>query len=195
MPDGAPPEPRYYAHRASDPDIICPEDNDMIPYPLHPAVVHFPIVLTVFLPVIAAAVLWKIHDGGRVRAWGYVALTAALLVGSGMVSRKTGEDQEEKVEAVVPESALHDHEEAAEAFLLVAWIVLGVTLVGFAPGLAGKSARLAAFAGAVALVWFGWRVGDLGGKLVYQHGAGSAYTADAAGTSAPAVPHDDDDGS
>lgn len=165
----------------------------MIPYPLHPAVVHFPIVLAVLLPVIAAFVLWKIHDGGRVRAWRYVALTAALVVASGMVAKKTGENEEDTVEAVVPESALHDHEEAAEAFVLVAWIVFGTTLVGFAPGLAGKGGRLAAFAGTLALVWFGWRVGDLGGKLVYQHGAGSAYTAGAVGAaSAPDSVADDD---
>lgn len=167
----------------------------MIPYPLHPAVVHFPIVLAVVLPALAALVLWKIHDGGRARSWGYVALTAALLVGSGMVAKETGEDQEDKVEAVVPESALHDHEEAADAFLLVAWIVLGTALVGFAPGRAGTAGRLVAFAGTLALAWAGWRVGDLGGKLVYQHGAASAYTADAAGMGAPRAPrHDDDDG-
>lgn len=165
----------------------------MIPYPLHPAVVHFPIVLAVFLPVIAAVILWKIHDGARQRSWGYVVLTAVLLVGSGLVAKETGEDQEDKVEQVVPEGAVHDHEEAAEAFLLAAWIVLGISLVGFAPGVAGKAGRLVAFAGTLAVLWFGWRVGDLGGKLVYQHGAASAYTADAAGGAQPPTPIEDDD--
>lgn len=164
----------------------------MIPYPLHPAVVHFPIVLAVFLPIIAAVILWRIHDGARSRSWGYVVLTAALLVGSGVVAKETGEDQEDKVEQVVPESAVHDHEEAADAFLLAAWVVLGIALVGFAPGVAGKAGRLAAFAGTLAVLWFSWRVGDLGGKLVYQHGAASAYTADSAGGAQPA-PADDDD--
>jgi len=165
----------------------------MIPYPLHPAVVHFPIVLAVFLPAIAAIVLWRIHDGARLRSWGYVVLTAVLLVGSGVVATETGEDQEEKVEQVVPEGAVHDHHEAAEAFLLTAWIVLGVSLVGFAPGLAGKAGRLVAFAGTLAVLWFSWRAGDLGGKLVYQHGAASAYTADAAGGAQPPAPDEDDD--
>jgi hypothetical protein len=50
-----------------------------------------------------------------------------------------------------------------------------------------------AFVGALALVWFGWRVGDLGGKLVYEHGAASAYTTDAAGAGAPAAVQDEDD--
>jgi hypothetical protein len=181
----------------------------MIPNPLHPAVVHFPIVLAVFLPLIAAVVLWRIHDGARVRSWAYVALTAALLVVSGLVAKKTGEDQEDRVEAVVPEAALHDHEEAAETFLLVGWVVLGTALVGFAPGMVGKGGRLIAVAGTLALLWFGWRVGDLGGKLVYQHGAAAAYTTataapadasgvrrsgpDAAVTGAPAVPENDGD--
>jgi hypothetical protein len=175
------------------PDVNPHEDNDMIPYPLHPAVVHFPIVLAVFLPVIGAVVLWRIHDGASPRSWAYVAVTAALLVASGMVAKKTGEDQEDRVESVVPESALHDHEEAADAFLLVAWIVLGAALVGLAPGRAGAAGRVAAFVGALALVWAGWRVGDLGGKLVYQHGAASAYAADAGGVGAPAERDDDGD--
>jgi hypothetical protein len=123
-----------------------------------------------------------------------VVLTAALLVGSGIVAKETGEDQEDKVEQVVPESALHDHEEAADAFLLAAWIVLGVSLVGFAPGVAGKTGRLVALAGTLAILWLGWRVGDLGGQLVYRYGAASAYTTDGPGNAQrPAPPAEDDD--
>jgi hypothetical protein len=168
----------------------------MIPYPLHPAVVHFPIVFAILLPLVAAVVLWKIHDGARVRSWGYVALTAALLAGTGIVAKESGEDQEETVEAVVPEAALHDHEEAADTFVLVAWIVLGTALVGLAPGIVGKGARLVTLAGALALAGSAWRVGDLGGKLVYRHGAASAYAADAtaqAANAADTTRADDDD--
>ncbi|MDH3497706.1 MAG: hypothetical protein OER21_13175 [Gemmatimonadota bacterium] len=153
----------------------------MLPNPLHPSVVHFPIVFMALLPIIAAFVMWRLHDGARLRAWGYVALTAALVVGSGWLATRTGENEEDTVERVVAEDAIHAHEEAAETFLLAAWVVLGLAVVGFAPGLVGRGARWLAFLGSVALVGLGWRVGDLGGKLVYEHGAASAYAQPAAG--------------
>jgi hypothetical protein len=151
----------------------------MLLNPLHPAVVHFPIVLMTFLPLITMFVLWRLHDGARLRTWGWVVLTAVLVVGSGLVAEETGEDQEERVEQVVHESAVEAHHEAAEAFVLAAWIVLGLSLVGFAPGLAGRGARVLTLLGTLALGYFGVRVGDLGGRLVYEHGAASAYTTDA----------------
>jgi uncharacterized membrane protein len=152
------------------------EDNTVIPSPLHPAVVHFPIVLMVFLPLIVAGVLWAIRRGAKPRAWALVAITAGLLAASAFVAIRTGEAQEEKVEPVVSEQALHQHEEAADAFMLGAAVVLGLALVGFMRGNFGRAARLATLVGSLALVWLGWRVGDQGGKLVYQYGAGSAYS-------------------
>jgi hypothetical protein len=48
----------------------------------------------------------------------------------------------------------------------------------------------------LALGYFGWRVADLGGKLVYREGAAAAYvTPGAGGSSAPPAgeSHDGDD--
>ena len=51
----------------------------MLPDPLHPAVVHFPIVLMVLLPFVAASALWAIRRGARpVRAWAVPVGAAAL---------------------------------------------------------------------------------------------------------------------
>jgi uncharacterized membrane protein len=168
----------------------------MLPNPLHPAIVHFPIVLMVLLPFVTAIVLWRLHDGARRRSWGLVVLSAALVTGSGWFAARTGRAQEEVVEDLVAEQPIHDHEEAAEAFVLVSWIVLGIAVVGAVPGLAGRAGRALTLAGALALVYFGWRVGDLGGKLAYQHGAAAAYVTPGAG--APAArpageSHDDHD--
>jgi uncharacterized membrane protein len=165
----------------------------MLPHPLHPAIVHFPIVLVAFLPLIAAVVLWKIHDGARRRLWGSVVLTAALLTVSAWVAKETGENEEETVERVVAERAIHDHEEAAERFLLGSWIVLGLAAVGLAPGLAGRGGRALALIGSFALVYFGWRVGDLGGKLAYQEGAATAYVTSAQPGAVRAAPDADRD--
>jgi hypothetical protein len=152
--------------------------------------VHFPIVLMVFLPLVTAVVLWRLHDGARSRLWGYVVLTAALVVGSALVSKETGEDQGDRVEKVVPESALDAHEDAADVFTIVALVVLGTALLGLAPGTVGRSARLLTLAGTLALGYFGWRVGDLGGKLVYQYDAGSAYGSTTVGPG-PAREHEE----
>jgi uncharacterized membrane protein len=157
----------------------------MLPNPLHPAIVHFPIVLMVLLPIITAVVLWRLHDGARRRAWGLVVLTAALVTASGWVALRTGQNEEETVERVVAEQPIHDHEEAAERFWLVSWIVLGLAAVGSLPGTAGRGGRALALLGSLALVYFGWRVGDLGGKLAYQEGAASAYVGDSTGTRSP----------
>ncbi|MEJ2152584.1 MAG: hypothetical protein P8Y29_06485, partial [Gemmatimonadota bacterium] len=57
------------------------EDNVMFPDPLHPALVHFPIVFAVLMPVVAIAVLWAIRRGIiQERAWRFVIALAAGLV-------------------------------------------------------------------------------------------------------------------
>ena len=167
----------------------------MIPHPLHPAVVHFPIVLMLFLPVLAAVVIWRLHDGAPRRLWGYVVLTAVLLVVSGVVAKETGEDQEDRVEQVLAsEQPLAAHEDAADMFMVGAWVLLGASLIGFAGGLTGKSARLITFLASAVVVWLGWRVGDRGGKLVYEYGAANAYVQSVPTTGgAPATPTEERD--
>ena len=155
--------------------------STLIPDPLHPAVVHFPIVLAMLLPLFALGALWTIRRGARpLRAWGLTTAVAAALVASSWLAVETGEQQEDKVEGVVPETAFDAHEEAAEAFLYFAGGVLVISLVGLARGRLGQAARLVGTAGALGLVVAGWRVGHSGGELVYRHGAASAYTQPAA---------------
>jgi uncharacterized membrane protein len=50
----------------------------MLPDPLHPAVVHFPIVLMILLPLAAAGGLWAISRGvGTAKAWAIPLAAAA----------------------------------------------------------------------------------------------------------------------
>ena len=64
----------------------------MLPDPLHPAVVHFPIVLAVLAPIFAAGALWAIRRGGRPsHAWGVATIVFALLAASSWVAVETGE--------------------------------------------------------------------------------------------------------
>lgn len=148
----------------------------MLPDPLHPAVVHFPIVFMLLLPLVALGSLWAIRRGrDRRLAWAVPVACAAALAASAWVAVETGESQEEKVEDVVAEGALHGHEESAEQFLVLSGVVLLITGAGLLRGRLGGAARVAAAVGAIGLAAAGARVGHTGGKLVYQYGAASAY--------------------
>ena len=149
----------------------------MLPNPLHPAVVHFPIVLMVLLPVVAAGALWAIRRGAvPAKAWTVPVAAAAALTLSNWVAIETGEGEEERVESVVAESSLHQHEEAAERFLLLSGVLLVVTAAGLLQGAPGRAARLGATVGALGLVALGVQVGHSGGNLVYREGAATVYT-------------------
>jgi uncharacterized membrane protein len=165
--------------RSSAGDFACDPSMElfMLPNPLHPAIVHFPVVLAFLLPIFAIAALWTIRRGARpLRAWSVPLAAAAALMLSAWLAVETGESQEERVEQVVADQPLDTHEEAAETFMLATAMVLVVSVAGLAPGVAGKSARVLGTVGAVALVGLGAWVGHSGGQLVYQHGAASAYT-------------------
>ena len=148
----------------------------MLPDPLHPAVVHFPIVLTVLLPISVGVALWVIgkHATAR-RAWSVpLALAAALWV-SAFVATRTGEREEERVEDVVGEAAIEGHEEAGERFLVLSGVLLLVAAAGLLPATVGRAARLVTAAGSLGLVAAAVQVGRSGGELVYRDGAASAY--------------------
>lgn len=153
----------------------------MLPTPLHPAVVHFPIVFAVLLPVAALLALWAIRRGAApLRAWAFPVALAVGLTGSAWVALQTGEAEEERVEAYVGEAAIHEHEEAAERFLLFAGIVTLVGGVGLLSGAVGTAARLVATAGTAVVLLAGVQVGRAGGELVYEHGAAQAYVSGSA---------------
>jgi len=149
--------------------------------PLHPLVVHFPIVLAVLLPISVALALWAVRKGATARrVWAVPLAFAAALTLSAWVAVQTGESQEDRVENVVGEAALHGHEEAAERFLVLSGVLFLVAAVGLTRGTIGRAARLVTAVGAVGLVVAGVQVGHSGGTLVYRHGAASAYANPAA---------------
>lgn len=149
----------------------------MLPQPLHPAIVHFPIVFVVILPVAALVAVWAIRRGADPRSswWPVVALAGALVAAS-YVAVQTGSREEETVEGVVAESAIEQHEESAELFLSLTVVGLLLVSSGLLAGRAGRIGRGAAVVTALALVVAGYRVGHSGGELVYRHGAATAYS-------------------
>lgn len=147
-----------------------------LPDPLHPAIVHFPIAIAALLPFAAAAVALAIARGWLApRAWALVVLLHAVGAGSAWFAEETGHDQEERVEKVVAERHIHDHEEAAETLLRVFVATWLVTAAGLLGGRAGSLARATAVLGGAAVLGFSVPAGRSGGALVYEHGAASAY--------------------
>lgn len=155
----------------------------IFPAPLHAAVVHFPIVLTfaaLLLEALARTRRWGSQDGAAMILVVLAALGSVAAVVTGKLAHE---------EAVVPEAArqlleLHDN------LGVLAMIVL-LLLAGGRVALARGNLHhgpigwvyLAALVLTAAL--FGYQ-GYLGGRLVYEHGVGTAPTFSAPASSAPA---------
>jgi uncharacterized membrane protein len=144
----------------------------------HPKVVHVPIALAVLMPLIAAGALlawWR--DWMSRRVWIGVVVLQAILVGSAFVALRTGEAEEDAVEKIVAEDAIHEHEEAAEWFLWASAIVLALIAAAAVLPNARVALGLALLGTLGTLLVFaaGYRTGHLGGELVYRHGAAKAY--------------------
>ena len=90
------------------------------------------------------------------------------------------EREEERVEAVVPDAALEQHEAAAEQFVwATAATLLLAALVLVAPGGAARLLTATTVLATMVVAAAAIRVGHAGGRLVYQHNAGAAYAAPA----------------
>lgn len=148
----------------------------MIPQPLHPAVVHFPIVLALLLPIVAGMALFMIRRKASIRmAWVPVVLLTAGLALSSWVALQTGEQEEEAVESVVAESVIHEHEEAAELFFWLSVGTLFVVSAGLWTGRTGTFFRIASLVAGLGLSAAVYQTGHTGGALVYEHGAAAAH--------------------
>ncbi len=167
--------------------------------PLHPKIVHIPIALAVLMPLVTAGILvawWRgwLHRRGW---WMAVALQAIMVVG-GFLAMRSGEGDEERVERVVNEAAIEEHEEAAELFT---WVGAGVLVLMIGAGALrrdplARGIAVAATAGTALVLWLGYKTGQAGGELVYKYGAGSAWAPGGldvpAGTNRPVSQNDED---
>ena len=163
----------------------------MLPDPLHPALVHFPLALAGLIPlfVIGAIVAMRRGVAAR-RAWSLVVALMVLLAASSFLAVKTGEDEEEVVEEVVDEDAIHVHEERGEMFRNLTLLTLVLSVAGLATGKVGGFSRGAATGMSFILAGLAWGVGESGGDLVYEHGAANAYI-EQSGTAMPEGDHDE----
>src|SRR5687767_5791895 len=99
----------------------------------HPKVVHLPMALGVLMPLIAAGLLlswWRNWLPGR--AWLVAVTLQAVLVASGVAALRSGEADEQRVEAVMADQFIKKHEEAAETFVVASAAVLAVMVLAAA---------------------------------------------------------------
>lgn len=149
--------------------------------PLHPVIVHLPIALAVLMPLITIGLLIAWWRGAlQRRTWTIAIVLQALLVGSGVLAMRSGEADEDRVEAVVAHDVIHEHEEAAETFVYGAAGVLVLVLVaGLIPReRAARAVAALAATGTLAVLGLGYLTGKAGGELVYRHGAAAAFASD-----------------
>lgn len=146
---------------------------NFIPNPLHPAVVHFPIVLIVLGAALSVvAVFWR---------KGLIPVFAATLLAFGALgawaATESGESDGGLVESAAgpAESLLEAHENWGKRTLtaatIAAMIAFGAAVLPRFPRAARAMAAVAALAAVVAS-WTVYETGHRGGALVYRHGAG-----------------------
>ena len=161
-----------------------------MPDPLHPALVHFPIVLVLFGTLAAVvAMFWR---QGFVPAMAAALLALAALGAWAAVA--TGESDGGLVENTSAGAAalLEAHENWAKRTLtaaaIAAVLAIGSVALSKFPVVARGVAVAAALAAGTAS-WTVYETGHRGGALVYQYGAGvNTLRATSAGESQNAVP-------
>jgi len=147
----------------------------MFDLPLHPIVVHFPIVLGSLLPLLAIGLWWTIKKWQWTpRAWVLVSAVALIYTLSALVAVQLGEADEEKVEKVISEKVIEEHEEAGELIPWLAGTLFLVSLGGFSVKYS-KRVQLALIVLSLAAVAPLINAGHTGGELVYKHGASVAH--------------------
>jgi len=166
---------------------------NLLPDPLHPAIVHFPIVLILLGTATAiGAAFWRRN---------HLPIVAGALLGLGAigawVSVETGESDGGLVENVSSqaESVLNAHEDWAKRTLAAASVaavaaVLSIGLFRF-PRVARVVAAVAAIA-AIGASYAVYETGHRGGALVYKHGAGVSLDSGQAASIATAKEEDRD---
>lgn len=148
--------------------------------PLHPAIVHFPLALSLLLPLLAlATALLMRSKKWPASTWMVIMVLQVGLTVSGYVALETGETDEAKVGKVISKDYIHEHEEAAEIFvgLTVLAAVFSVVVYFLKQEIQFSLQVVVVLIGFIAS-YQGYRTGQMGGEITYYHGGAAAHTRD-----------------
>ena len=146
---------------------------NLVPNPLHPAVVHFPIVLLLLGSVVAVAAVFLRKHGVPAVAAGLVVMGALGTWGA----VEAGESDGELVENTAPQvnDLVDEHETWAKRTLTIsifaAFAAGGSVLTARWPRISRAVAVVAALI-SLAAAYGIYETGHRGGALVFRHGAG-----------------------
>jgi hypothetical protein len=144
--------------------------------PLHPAIVHIPLVLCGLVPIVAGFLAWQAWRGrGSRRAWLVAIALQLVIVITAYVAADAGSDDAHVISGAVPRDAIHEHAQAAGWFEWANDATLALLVA--AAALRDKRSAIAGFAATAAAavtVAMAFRVGHLGGKIVFEHDAPGA---------------------
>jgi uncharacterized membrane protein len=144
-----------------------------LPDPLHPAIVHFPIVLIFFGTLLSIfSVLTK-----RAALPQYTALVLVLAAASAQLAVMAGDDQEKQITRRAPEtkSVIEEHAHWGELTSQVSMVAAGVALITLlfhrSKGLR-KGLAFVTMLGAIGACYCVIEAADRGAGMVYHQGIG-----------------------
>lgn len=148
-----------------------------VPDPLHPAVVHFPIVL-IFVGTLVSILTIFTRRGALPQ---FAAAILILAAGSAQFAVYTGGEEADDVIQRMPSARplIHDHAEWGERMRTVSVVAAVVAVLALAfyrvRGFRRILAMMAAIVGAAAC-YCAIEAGEHGGAMVYHHGVGVQLT-------------------
>ena len=143
--------------------------------PLHPLIVHFPIALAIFLPILSITIFILFRNTVMYKkAWILVVLFSGIYAVTALIAEETGESEETKVERYVGESAMEKHEELGERIPKVSWVLFVLSII---PLITNKTilSQSIFIAASIAGVYPIYQAGHSGAELVYKYGAANAH--------------------
>lgn len=143
----------------------------------HAFTVHFPIALSFILPILCGVFAVMIRRRKLApNGWLVIVGLQVFVTVMGYVSLETGEIDEPLVGAILEKSLIQEHESAAELFVgaTVITLMLSIGLLFMQRELQFKL-QLGVMLLSLICCFLAYRTGQLGGALVYEHGAAQAF--------------------